>query len=458
MHRSTTPQSIELKAEKKVPKKARVWSFTCHLKDPLTGGELISQERIQTGLDMRSTGDYVFHLEDQDPTAEHLQGAIRMKNSRGNEQLGGWLGLPPALLTPLQGRGAFERHIAYLLGLSPEAVAKGKAQYPTEGIQSNFDWQACLERYFGRPAVISRWPTLTQVRIGVLDGTMTPTDVQSVHPALYVTHYKELEALAEKGQAERRQADDDRRRLEAAEREAQERPRREREALQLAEATRVEQERQHHERQQRERDERERLKAEVKARRLADEAERATPEYQARVAAEQEATERRVLVTHIAIRADVRGLQPAREHGAAQLATEYELTSADHCVNGHLTHRGAVLLFADLCLDLGDAWSLDTDSVLPVVRDELVSAEADLHRVSRWVAVAEFHAADGNEQAFDKALRLRRQYATYTDLVQLPAVRTDVKKSWRDALTNLAPRTKPGSTAKTTSTDKKGSK
>lgn len=117
-----------------------------------------------------------------------------------------------------------------------------------------------------------------------------------------------------------------------------------------------------------------------------------------------------------------------------------------------------MLLFADLCLDLGDAWSLDTDSVLPVVRDELVSAEADLHRVSRWVAVAEFHAADGNEQAFDKALRLRRQYATYTDLVQLPAVRTDVKKSWRDALTNLAPRTKPGSTAKTTSTDKKGSK
>ncbi|MDN5698716.1 MAG: hypothetical protein L0G85_00190 [Kocuria sp.] len=458
MPRSTTPHSIEPEAQKKTPKKARAWTFTCQLKDPLTGAELFSKERLQAGLGMKSTGEYLWHVEDQDKAPEHIQGALRMVNSRTREQVAGWLGLPPMLVVPLQGHGAFQRHIAYILGLSPEAVAKGKAHYPTEGIRSNFDWQACLESYFGRPAVVSTLPTLTEVKIAVFDATMSLADVQSVHKALYVTHRRELQALAADGEEQRRLAKGKIEQAEATEREARERPRREREALQLAEAARVEQERQQIERQQRERDERERLEAEVEARRLADEAERATPEYQARVAAEQEATERRDLVTNIAMWLDVQGLQPAREHGAAQLAQEYELTSDDHLVNGRLTHRGAVVLFADLCLDLGDACSLDLDTVLPDVRAELVRARADLQSVGRWIVAAEFHAADGNEQAFKKALRLRRQYATYTDVVELPMVRTDIKKSWRDALTNVDPRTKPGATAKTLSTDTKGSK
>lgn len=443
MRRATTPQSTDLENQTNTPKRARVWSFTSQFQDPLTGAELFSLERLQMGLDMRSTGDYLFHREDQDPCAYHLQGALRMQNSRTGDQVADWLGLPRTCVIPLTGRGAFERYILYLLGLSPEAVAKGKAKYPVEGVHSNFDWQTCLERYFGRPAVISTLPTLTQVRIAVFDGTMTVAEVQAAHPALYVTRYRELEALAEKGQTQRRQAEDNRQRAEAAEREARERPRREREARQRAEAARVEWERQQAAHELRDRQERARITAELEAQRLAVLAEQATPEYKAR----QVEAERRDLVDQIAIAADVKGSRLARERGVAQLAREYELSSADHLLNGYLTHHGAVLLFADLCLDIGDAVSLDVDEVLPDVRVELATAKADLASLGRRIAVAEFHAADGNEMGFERALQLRREYVTYTDLVNLPAPRADIQKLWRDALTNVDPRMTPTTAA-----------
>ena len=60
MSRSTTLHSIEADPPDRAPKRARMWCFTTQLADPLSGAERVSLPRLQQGLDLKSTGEYLF--------------------------------------------------------------------------------------------------------------------------------------------------------------------------------------------------------------------------------------------------------------------------------------------------------------------------------------------------------------------------------------------------------------
>lgn len=193
-----------------VPRRARMWKFSLPLRHPETGRLFADLDHLGTGLQRRSIDRYLWLIHDRDEgSAPHVQGALKLGNSRSRDQLATMLGLPVTALRPLRDRsgqhGAFERYCRYLLHESPEAQADGKFHYPDSAVHASFDFRDMIDQYFGYTSEGSSRSPLSadQIRLKVYRGEMSPAEVSELHPMVFIRNYKSLEDLYFKGRQDR---------------------------------------------------------------------------------------------------------------------------------------------------------------------------------------------------------------------------------------------------------------
>ena len=212
-HLSSTPPILapnKLRHPDTAPSRARMWKFSLPLRHPDTGRLFADIDHLRAGLQRRSIDRYMWLIHDRDAgSAPHVQGALRLSNSRTATQLASILGLPATALRPLRDRsgqhGAFERYCRYLLHETPEAQSDGKFHYPDSAAHSNFDFRDMIDRYFGSAAsgCIPTVESADQIRLKVYNGDMTPQEVHVLHPMIFIRNHKSLEELHHKGRRDR---------------------------------------------------------------------------------------------------------------------------------------------------------------------------------------------------------------------------------------------------------------
>ena len=185
------------------PQRARMWKFSLPLLHPDTGLRFADLHRLSAGLLRKSIGQYMWLIHDRDPgAAPHLQGVIKMSNSRSRDQLASMLGLPVTAILPLVDgagqHGAFERYCRYLLHESPEAQADGKFRYPDSDVRANFDFRDMIDRYFGHTSNVPRL-TSSDIKLKVYNGELTPLEVLEHYPRIFIQLVNVLEDLWDKG-------------------------------------------------------------------------------------------------------------------------------------------------------------------------------------------------------------------------------------------------------------------
>lgn len=343
-----------------------------------------------------------------------------------------------------RGKFAMARGARYNTHEHPDQQALGKARYSDDEMIATpgWDWRAEVDALNaseqvdpGRPA---RLTVIERLSKRVLKGELTAREVHRQNEKIYLAKGPSYWAGLERTAAEWKRQE-----AEAAERRAYE-ERRHAEQTEQAERARLAAEQAERERRAAvEREAAERAEREAQARQLAEEraardaalkAEQATPEYQERVAAEQAEHERDDLIDMIAMWRDVKGSRSTRSSHAASRAAELGLTSSEHVrEDGKLTHLGAVLTYAEAVMDL-DPDDADINEIMPEVRRDIDAHRREISSAGLQLAAAECHAAEGNQQMFEKALDLRQTYAGYPDLVTLPSPRSDIKKAWQNQL------------------------
>ncbi|MDJ0356051.1 cell envelope integrity protein TolA [Paenarthrobacter sp. PH39-S1] len=343
-----------------------------------------------------------------------------------------------------RGKFAMARGARYNTHEHPDQQALGKARYGDDEMIATpgWNWRAEVDALNARegvdPGRPARLTLIERFSQRVLAGELTARDVHHQNKKIYLTksqgYWNGLERQAaewkrQDAEAAERSAHEERRHAtdtEQAERERLAGEQAERERLAVVERETVE-----------------RAEREAGARQLAEEravreaelrAEKATPEYQERVATEQAESERVDLIDMIAMWEEVKGSRSARDSHATRYAAELGLTSSEHVrEDGKLTHLGAVLAYAYAALDL-EPDDADIDEIMPGIREEIMLHHQETSSAGRQLAGSEFHTADGDQQAFEKALSLRAMYSGYPDLITLPSPRSDIKKAWRDLL------------------------
>ncbi|MDP3949506.1 hypothetical protein [Microbacterium sp.] len=199
-----------LQHSRATPVRARMWKFSLPLRHPETGRLFADIDHLGAGLQRRSIDRYMWLIHDRDEgSAPHVQGALRLSNSRTSTQLSSILGLPSTALRPLRDRsgqhGAFERYCRYLLHESPEAQADGKFHYPDSAVHANFRFRDMIDRYFGLAdsGCVPTAESADQIRLKVYNGDMTPLEVHGRHPMIFIRNHKSIEELYYKGRHDR---------------------------------------------------------------------------------------------------------------------------------------------------------------------------------------------------------------------------------------------------------------
>ena len=360
----------------------------------------------------------------------------------------------PVIVTPFiahpgepgtdRGKFAMARGARYNTHEHPDQQALGKARYGDDEMIATpgWDWRAEVDALNARehvdPERPARLTVIDRYSQRVLDGELTALDVYHQNKRIYLAkstgHWTQLERQAsewkrQKAEETARRAYEERR--QAAEAEQAERTRlateqveRDRQALAEHEAA-AETERDAQARQ---------LAAEHADREASLRAQQATPEYQECVAAEQTERDRVDLIAMIAMWHDIKGSPSTRSSHATLHAKELGLTSPEHVhENGQLTLLGAALSYAQAVMGI-EPEEADMDEILPEIRDDVNAHRREISSAGLNVATSELHAADGEQDAFKRALRLRETYSGYPDLITLPSPRSDIKKAWRDQL------------------------
>lgn len=343
-----------------------------------------------------------------------------------------------------RGKFAMSRGARYNTHEHPDQQALGKARYGDDEMIATpgWDWRAEVDALNARekvdPERPARLAAVDRFAQRILAGELTARDVYNENKGIYLAksigHWTQLE----------RQAAEWKRQIavEAAHKAYEER--RQTAEAEQAERARLAAEEAERERQAVfEREAAERAEREAQARHLADErkareaalkAEQATPEYQQRVAVEEAERERNDLIDMTALLKGVRGQHSARSSRTTRYAAALGLTSSEHVgEDGNLTLLGAVLAYAHAALDL-EPNDADIDEIMPEIREEIVIHRREISTAGTQLSQFEFHAAEGSERGFQRALSLRQMYSAYPDIITLKSPRTDIKKAWRDQL------------------------
>ena len=436
------------------PIRARMWKFSIPVLHPATQRPLADLQRLVAGLHTKSRHHYMWVLHDRDEgSAPHVQGALKLSDSRTREQVSSMLGLPARSLQPLVDRagqhGAFERYCRYLLHESPEARADGKALYVDGDAHANFDFREMIDRYFGLgPAV----PVLSveQIRQRVYLGMMTLDDVESRHLSIYLKNIPMLRTMYHEGEMQRAlraRAAEDAVRLQEEEQplQAENEQRESLHALGLTEDEvsfalesglsgeefllhRQAEDEAHNRAVQQAHDDQVAAAERVRA-------EQESPEYRERAAQVADEQRRQLMIAWLAFYCEVQGDSAARESAVLAAAVSEGFTSRQYARGDVLSLRDASAFYEDR-YDLSDR--LTESEKETELEQELELFRKSLASVALRVSSSEYHAAEGSDSAFETALRLRSRYRGWSDLVSLPAPDGNLTKKQRNLLFNAA--------------------
>lgn len=434
------------------PKRARMWKFSLPLLHPDTQRPFADLGRLRSGLQRKSIDRYMWLVHDRDEgSAPHAQGALKLGNSRSREQLSSILGLPATSLQPLVDKsgqhGAFERYCRYLLHEGPEAQADGKARYFDSDAHANFDFREIIDHHFNFASAASA-PSADLIKLQVYRGEMTLGEVEAIYPMVFIRHLAKLEALHEKGRREKELAAH---RAESAARQQEEERRllavkteRARlsdqgfthEEIDLAIGESLSEEELMKRRSKTEQLEWALRHSQEEASRLQEAAEererkeRESPEYKEKVRLQAEAEERRFTIASLATCLEIKGSSSAREYGVLRAATEGGFTTRDYAPDDVISWKDITAFYADVF----DLSHLSPDRIASTIREDIEAFRRDLARAPLQVSSCELQASQGDEEAFQRALKLRKSWGHSPDLVTLPTPRPDLPDKRRALL------------------------
>lgn len=393
---------------------------------------------------------YVGALHDNDHADTHCHVFVELKDARTVAQVVKMFPVEVQVM-PFSGirgdRHSLARAARYLTHESPSEQAKGKYRYPDNAVfaAEGYDWRAAVDAL--TRAVGHKVPLLDELRTAIIAGTRTPENVNDEYPLLYGRHFNALQRAQKEGERLRQQQEADARREVWVQRQ---------EAARLAHAEASRQQQEHlrqkepeHIQQQEARVEADRVKRERSQRDAAELAEQRrqfeeSPEGIAEQRQREESLVRDSLVamcrisngasSETALRSQVRA---EIESDLAEFPDSEEQMGFTHemlleeFVDGEFTYAGAQMV---ACWDLGMVYG--EPDYLDELHEQAESFRQDLKNTVQEVKTLEYHAAEDDKMALQRAISIRRIYSKHPDLVTLPRVRADLPVAARRALVN----------------------
>lgn len=200
---------------KKSSPTARIFFIMQYLKHPVTGEDLITEDKIQEALDHRTIKRWAYALHDKDVWTEedeledsnhpaghdkppHYHVCIELpKNSTEVNTIARWFGIPPNFVEIKRGHGAFLDCVEYLTHEHPNQQEIGKHLYLDEEVKANFDFREALnERAISKAKYgVDEMSQRDRLRIKVLSGELSLNDVRTLYPINYTSDLSQLQKL-----------------------------------------------------------------------------------------------------------------------------------------------------------------------------------------------------------------------------------------------------------------------
>lgn len=197
--------------------KGRVFNIMQYLNHPITGAELITEQKVLDALqNYKTIKQWAYVIHDQDVYSEKDEREKTSFNAKAGDKkpphihivvntdnnymdvdiMAKWLGIPSNYIDLPKGRGAFLDCVRYLTHEGEKQQAQGKHLYPDDVIVSNFDFRTELNEQADKQlkygADLSK---KKQIRYEVLYNGMTLVQAQEHDKVNYMDDYKELYRL-----------------------------------------------------------------------------------------------------------------------------------------------------------------------------------------------------------------------------------------------------------------------
>jgi hypothetical protein len=185
---------------KKVRK--RIFNIMQYEKHPVTGQELLTEEKIIKALEEFGKCKYAYIMHDKDRNEDttlknrHFHIVIQTENPVPLIVVAKRFDILPNFVEVPKGRDAFGDCCEYLTHETPSEQEKGKYRYSDEEVKSNFNFRELVDntvkRRFDRELRLVTGDDETYYFKGVHEGRLTLTDVLKENNRFYYKHEREL--------------------------------------------------------------------------------------------------------------------------------------------------------------------------------------------------------------------------------------------------------------------------
>ena len=185
---------------KKVRK--RIFNIMQYEKHPVTGQELLTEEKIIKALEEFGKCKYAYIMHDKDRNEDttlknrHFHIVIQTENTVPLIVVAKRFGILPNFIEIPKGRDSFGDCCEYLTHEAPSEQEKAKYRYSDEEVKSNFNFRELVDntvkRRFDRELRLATGDDETYYFKGVHEGRLTLTDVLKENNRFYYKHEREL--------------------------------------------------------------------------------------------------------------------------------------------------------------------------------------------------------------------------------------------------------------------------
>lgn len=185
---------------KKVRK--RIFNIMQYEKHPVTGQELLTEEKIIKALEEFGKCKYAYIMHDKDRNEDttlknrHFHIVIQTENPVPLIVVAKRFDILPNFIEIPKGRDSFGDCCEYLTHEAPSEQEKGKYRYSDEEVKSNFNFRELVDntvkRRFDRELRLATGDDETYYFKGVHEGRLTLTDVLKENNRFYYKHEREL--------------------------------------------------------------------------------------------------------------------------------------------------------------------------------------------------------------------------------------------------------------------------
>lgn len=180
----------------------RIFNIMQYERHPVTGAELLTEEKIKKALEEFGKCKYAYIMHDKDRNEDttlknrHFHIVIQTENPVPLIVVAKRFDILPNFVEIPKGRDSFGDCCEYLTHEAPSEQEKGKHRYSDEEVKSNFNFRALVDetvkRRFERDLRLATGDDRTFYFKGVHEGRLTLTDVLKGNNKFYYEHEREL--------------------------------------------------------------------------------------------------------------------------------------------------------------------------------------------------------------------------------------------------------------------------